>query len=270
MSSNLLDDFLICFNRHSSDVILVLHLSLKSSAWLACQPSSLIWYRHILCSHHCWAQLSHHVSMVLSSHWTPAVAPVIKIGGSFWVSLSLSFFLCQASKAPWCRLSLFSVIGPLFIRATGPLLVFWTALLQDLGGLLLLALGISAVKLNVYPYCVKAFLMVHLANFICASTCSLLWWWYDDVIVCWMFIFLQNSLNVLDVKFVLTSETVLFGSPYSAKMSIVVCIRSSADRPFTFFTIGNLLWKSTIQRRVLQLIMNTSAVTTSHGLHGIS
>ena len=53
--------------------------------------------------------------------------------------------------------------------------------------------------------------------------------------VCWMIIFLQKALNVSAMKFVPISKTVFFGSPYFA-----ICTRSSANRLFTFFTVGNL------------------------------
>ena len=76
--------------------------------------------------------------------------------------------------------------------------------------------------------------MVCLTNFTHASTCPLL---------CGMLnVHLPAKIFVSHVKFVLTSETIFFKSPYSAKTSLVVCTESSADKLFTFFTIGNLLW----------------------------
>ena len=53
-----------------------------------------------------------------------------------------------------------------------------------------------------------------------------------------MFICLQKCLNVFDEKFVLTSESTFFESPYSAETSLVIGTRLSAERLFTFFTIG--------------------------------
>ena len=60
--------------------------------------------------------------------------------------------------------------------------------------------------------------------------------------VYWMFILLQMALNISDMKFVPTSEIIFFRSLYSVKISFVICIRLSADKLFTFFSIGNLLW----------------------------
>ena len=89
------------------------------------------------------------------------------------------------------------------------------------------------------------------------------------MIVCWMFICLQKCLNVSDVKFVPTSEISMRG-PILQKLSLVVCTGSSAERVFTFFNIGNLLWYSAMQRRGLFLVTNTYALTNSQGLHDVS
>ena len=112
-----------------------------------------------------------------------------------------------------------------------------------LGPCSILALSIPAIELSGCIYWCQGILMVYLNNVIHASTCLLLWWWYDDVIVCWVFICMQKCLKVSDVKFVPTCQTIFFGSPHSAKISLVICTRISVEGLFTFFfTIGNLLW----------------------------
>ena len=83
-----------------------------------------------------------------------------------------------------------------------------------------------------------------------------------DVIVCWIFICLQHCLNV-SYGWCLYPHLKSFslGACICKNKSLVVCTRTSAERLFTFFTIGNLLWLSTTQRRILLLFMNTSAPT---------
>ena len=79
-------------------------------------------------------------------------------------------------------------------------------------------------------------------NFIHAPTCPLLWWWYDDVMVWWMFIFLQKCFECLSQEVCTCIWNNFFGSLHSGKIILVIYTRSSADKLFTFFTIGNLLW----------------------------
>ena len=84
---------------------------------------------------------------------------------------------------------------------------------------------------------IKAFLNVLLTNFMYTSTQPSFWWWYNDIIVCWMFILLQNLLNVLDIKYVLISEINVFQTPYSVKIRLVICTRSCADKLFWEFAV---------------------------------
>ena len=57
--------------------------------------------------------------------------------------------------------------------------------------------------------------------------------------VCYMFICLQNCLNVSDVKFMPASEKIL--SPNSIKIILAAFTRSSAARLSVLFKIGNFL-----------------------------
>ena len=78
-------------------------------------------------------------------------------------------------------------------------------------------------------------------NFIQASTRLLLWWWYSDVMVCSMFICLQNCLHISGMKFMPTSEIILLRSPNSTHSILAASTRSQAVRLLALFTIGNLL-----------------------------
>ena len=112
--------------------------------------------------------------------------------------------------------------------AIGPLSDFQILSMLDLGGLYLLALNASAIKLDVFFYVFNGILnifymlpLVHCFGggmIMCLSAC-------------------RNHIS--DVKFV--SETVCFGNLYSAKISSVVCNRSPAERLFILFNMGNLL-----------------------------
>ena len=66
---------------------------------------------------------------------------------------------------------------------------------------------------------VKEYLIVCFTYSHNASTWPLLWWSYDDVMVCWMFILLQEALNATAMKFVPTSEMIVIGSPFLQKLA---------------------------------------------------
>ena len=86
---------------------------------------------------------------------------------------------------------------------------------------------------------------------------------------CWMFISLQNYVNISDDKFVSASEMIFLESPYSENIIFAICSRSSAAG-LPNWTVGNLQEWSTMHRSILLSIMNMSGLTTSHDLHGIS
>ena len=87
-----------------------------------------------------------------------------------------------------------------------------------------------------------AFFIVHFMNVLHASTCPLLWGLYDDNTACHNLSFLQRFLNLSEIKFVHTSETVLQGSPYSGRIILCVFIMLTVLNPSTSFTNRNLLW----------------------------
>ena len=67
-----------------------------------------------------------------------------------------------------------------------------------------------------------------LNQFIHTSTCPLLWWWYDDDVACSVFIFLQNCLNLSEMKLPPASDITFFGKHYSEKsfcMLILSCMQ---------------------------------------------
>ena len=162
--------------------------------------------------------------------------------GILWVHFPLLFFSWRASNTSWCRLSLSILKGWLLIWGNRP---SWWPVNSTVAGLR------SPAPISIEYICNKAkckslFVSRHfngmLKNFIHTSICPLLLWWYVDVIVCWMFVFLQKSSNVSAVKFIAISDTMFFRILYSTQISLVICTTSSADRLFTCFTIGNLLW----------------------------
>ena len=63
-----------------------------------------------------------------------------------------------------------------------------------------------------------------------------------------MFMLMQKVLNLSEIKLSSQSNIIFFGSPYSAKITLNISIRLSADKPSVFFflfffflIIGNLL-----------------------------
>ena len=71
-------------------------------------------------------------------------------------------------------------------------------------------------------------------NFIHASICPFLWGWYDDDVACFMFIFLQNCLNLSEQKLPPASDIIFFSKPYSKKIILNSSIKLSADRSSVF------------------------------------
>ena len=69
------------------------------------------------------------------------------------------------------------------------------------------------------------FFIVHLMNFMQASTCLLLWWWYDDDTACLMLRLLQKLLNFSETKLLPASDINLHGIPYVANTVITVVMR---------------------------------------------
>ena len=82
--------------------------------------------------------------------------------------------------------------------------------------------------------------MVHFTYLMHASSCPLLcirmkvW-----LVLC--SVAYKHCLNLSHTKFVPISDTIFFGKPDSVNTILAVLIRSSAERPSAFFTIGNLL-----------------------------
>ena len=60
-------------------------------------------------------------------------------------------------------------------------------------------------------------LIVCFVNMMHVSTCPLLWSWYDGDTVCSMFRFLQNLLNLSEIKLSPASDIIFLGKPYSEK-----------------------------------------------------
>ena len=64
---------------------------------------------------------------------------------------------------------------------------------------------------------------------------------------CWVFSFLQNTLNVLDIKFIQASETIFLGSQNSVNVTLAACTRSCTDSLATFLQLwtycNNLQYK---------------------------
>ena len=56
----------------------------------------------------------------------------------------------------------------------------------------------------------------------------------DDDVTCSMFIFLQNCLNLFEIKLPPASNIIFFGNPDAS-------IKLSADMSYAFFSNGNLL-----------------------------
>ena len=77
-------------------------------------------------------------------------------------------------------------------------------------------------------------------NFIHASTCPLLYIWYNDYLACSMFIFLQDYLNLSEIKLPPASD-IFYDNPNSEKITLHASIKLSADMSFAIFTIENLL-----------------------------
>ena len=84
----------------------------------------------------------------------------------------------------------------------------------------------------------KHFMSVCLINLIHTSTSPLLWWWYDDDTACTVLTFLQNALNLSEIKLPLASNIIFFGKPYSEKIILQTSIRHSADRSSIFWWLG--------------------------------
>ena len=84
-----------------------------------------------------------------------------------------------------------------------------------------------------------------------------------------MFSFLQNSLKVSGVRFILVSEAFFLGSPNSANFILAACSRTFAARLATFLQL-ELTLKIYSTKNLLVLIINMPAPTTSHGLRGMS
>ena len=61
-------------------------------------------------------------------------------------------------------------------------------------------------------------------------------------VLCCMFSFWLNVLNLSEMKLVPTPNIILCGRPYSATMILQYIMRCFADRPSTLLTIRNLLW----------------------------
>ena len=76
-----------------------------------------------------------------------------------------------------------------------------------------------------------------------------------------MFNFLQNSLNVSDVKCVPASEIIFLGSPNSANIILAGCTRTSANRPAIF---GNWEFTVIIYNTKKIFIINNEYVSTNY------
>ena len=63
------------------------------------------------------------------------------------------------------------------------------------------------------------------------SICLLPWCWYDDENACSMFRFLQKAMNLSETKLLPESTIIFFGSLYSAKITLHISIRLSAENP---------------------------------------
>ena len=64
-------------------------------------------------------------------------------------------------------------------------------------------------------------------NLIHASLCSLVWWLYGNDTAGLMLSFMQESLNICEIKFVSVSEMILLGSQYSEKIILHVLLGCS-------------------------------------------
>ena len=75
---------------------------------------------------------------------------------------------------------------------------------------------------------------VHFINLTHTSALPLLWWWYKDDNACFMFGFLQSSLNFFENKLLHVAD-IFLGNLYSP------IIKLSGDELSVVLTIRNLL-----------------------------
>ena len=160
-----------------------------------------------------------------------------------------SFLYCLFTNAVWCSSSLSVLISGLSIIGIIPLIGQVNSNVAGLerpcpGGVDFICSRAMCMSLPES----KHFFMVHFMNFMQASTHPLLWQWYNDNTACSIFRFLQIIFALFWNKIATSIWHYPLGMPYSENTTLNADIKLSADNPFIFLTIGNLLWQSITHR----------------------
>ena len=100
---------------------------------------------------------------------------------------------------------------------------------------------LTVIRLYVHQIWYQCILIVLFINLIYTFTCPLLWWWYDDDTAWSMFMFLQNLLNLSEIKLPPAPDITFFGKAYSEEIVLHASIKLSADRSAIFLMTGNVL-----------------------------
>ena len=85
----------------------------------------------------------------------------------------------------------------------------------------------------------KYFLTFYLKNLVHVSTCLLLWWWHDDDAACSVFRFLQNVLNLYEIKLPPVSDIIFLVKWNSEKIILHTSTRLSALGLPSFWWLEN-------------------------------
>ena len=137
------------------------------------------------------------------------------------------------------------------------LLASWTAMSHEPEVSAQSELILSVRELDLYCYYFLCSFSLLSLQIWCMSLMDIMlvvvswWWWY--VLLYVQFRFWQNVMNLSGMKSVSASSIIFCGNPYSPNTILQHFISCSADRLFILFTIGNLLWWSTVQRKWLLL-----------------